>query len=405
MKQRTVIILWIIAIVLGIAAYFVKFHGNEESIAQTKLSPGDKILPSLPIRELSSVTLHQGEDTTTLVRGQDDLWTIKERADYPANHELLRNLLGALHEVKVTQGFACASTQYGRFGLATSSQDPSDLGLRVTMADAKGNPLAETYLGKFSGATRDSAGRFVRVSGDDSGIYAVGETFPGIYADAPTWLDKQFLAIQNIQSISLSAPSDPDFISWEIKRDSVEANAQFELVGMTDKEIMQLTSTSALRNLFSYTTFQDVLTQEEAEATANPDSKLKRQATVQTFGGLAYTVTFWPQKEKPQPAPDPDSPLPPVQAAYLLTVDLKANLPAHRTKAADETPEDAQKKDAAFKARQDQLKATVKLVNSFKGRIYQVGHTMLAPLQKSRKDFVSVKPPTVASPPVRVPGQ
>ena len=388
MKPRTVAILWIIAIILGLAAYFVKFHSREENRNQTALSPGDLILPDLPIRDLTQVRLHQGNETTTLVRGDNNLWTVAERNHYPANHELLRNLLGSLGSVKVTQGFACQRQHYGRFGLSSESNDSADLGLQVSMFDSKKQAIAEAYLGKFSGTSQSSAGRFIRIGGDDSGIYAVGETFPGIYADAPMWLDKQFISLGNIESVSLSAPDNPAFIPWQVKRASVEVKDQFKLVGMTDQEIMKLTSTSAFRSLFSYTSFQDVLSPTEAKKTANPNAKLKRQAVVKTFDGITYTLTFWPQNQKDQPAPDPESPLPPAQAAYLMTISVSANLAETRAKAIGETPEETDQNDAAFKARQELLKQHLALTKTFQGRIYQIGHTMLAPLQKTRDDFV-----------------
>lgn len=394
MKLRTVAILWVIAIILGLAAYFVKFHGNQEELSKTLLSPGDNILSDLPIRDLTKVTLHQGKDSTTLIRGDDNLWTIVERDNYPVNHELLRNLLGSLGAIKVTQGFPCSSKHYGRFGLSSDSKDETDLGLRVTMINADSKTIAEVYLGKFSGTSSQSAaGRFIRIAGDDSGVYAVGETFPGVYADAPIWLDKQFITIGNIESVSLSAPSDPKFAPWKLKRDSIEAKTQFKLIGITEHEIMKLTSTSTFHNLFSYTSFQDVFNEAEAEKTANPDVSLRRQAIIKTFDGISYIVTFWPQKEKKLPAPDPESPLPPAQGAYLMTVSVSANLAETRPQVADETPEEASQNDAAFKARQELLKEHLTVTKSLEGRVYQIGHTMLEPLQKTRSAFVSVIKP------------
>lgn len=397
MKPRTVIILWAIAIVLGIAAYFVKFQSNDNHSLHTKLTPGEKLLPNLPIREFASITLQQGQDTTTITRGENNLWHVNQRSDYPANHELLRNLLGALGEIKVSQGYPCSAQHYGRFGVAEKSDEESDLGLKVTMTDADGTKTSELYLGKYNGSSQTTMGRFIRLEQDDSGVYVAGETFPGVYADAPAWLDKQFLNVQNIQSISLNAPNDPDFTPWEVARSSPAANAQFQLVGMTDQETMKLTSTGALRTLLAHASFQDVLNDKKAEETATPNSKLKREAIIQTFDGLTYTVTFWPQKSPNQPEADPESPLPAVQAAYLFTVSLQVNLASARTPTADETPENAQKLDDAFLDRQQQLKALVSLVKGFEGRIYQVGHTLLQPLQKSRTDFISVKK-SVSSP-------
>ena len=62
------------------------------------------------------------------------------------------------------------------------------------MLGSKGDQLAEISLGKFSGSIR-VGGRFVRITGDDSGIYAVAETFPGITANPKDWLGKELSLI------------------------------------------------------------------------------------------------------------------------------------------------------------------------------------------------------------------
>lgn len=392
MKQRSVITLWAVAVALGIAAYFVKFHRSSDHQLRTNLSPGEKIMSQLPMAELTTVTIKQGADITTLHRGEDNYWTVNERRGYPANHALLRNLLGSLGQLQVAQGYPCTSEHYGRFGVSTESNEVSDLGLRITLTQADGSELTDIYLGKYNGTRRGTVGRFVRLASDSSGVYAAGETFPGVYADPPAWLDPQFFNIENIQSVSVSAPSDPSFTPWQLKRPSVAPNAQFKLVGMTSHEVMKLTSTGAFRTIFAHTTFQDVLTQDEADQTAQPDSKLKRQALIQTFDGISYTITFWPQKVKPQPTPDPESPLPPVQAAYLLTVTVSAKLPKTRNNTKDESPEISVQKDQAFATYQQAIKTHLALTESYQGKIYQVGHTLLEPLQKLRKDFVSSNP-------------
>lgn len=393
MKPRTVIILWVIAVILGTTAYFVKFHSRTETI-HTNLKAGDKAQPNLQIQELASVTLTQGKDTTTLTRGLDNQWTINERANYPADHKLLRNLLGALAELQVSQGYPCNAKDFGRFGLASESEDENDLGLHITMTNAQGEKLSDLFLGKYNGATRKTMGRFIRISADDSAVYATGETFPGVYADPPAWLDKAFIQIHNIQSVSISAPENPDFKPWKLAKISATQNAQFKLTDLSDKETMRLTSTGAFRTLMAVTSFQDCLSSAEAEKTTNPDKKLNRLAVIDTFDGITYTINFWSQKEKVAPTeetPDPESPLPAVQAAYLMTVAITADLPESRTKAPDEKPENSKQLDLQFQTRQAFLKNQITLTKSFSGRTYQVGHTMLEPLLKSRQDFVSKK--------------
>ncbi len=382
MKSRTVIILWAIAILLGITAYIVKFHGNDEHVTRTQLRPGQRLIENLPIRDITSVTLSQGGQTTRLVRSDSNgepQWGVAERADYPINYGLLRNLLGALSELEVTQGYPSTGEHYNRFGLAATSDQPDEQALRVTMTGKEGATVAEVFFGKFSGTSR-AGGRFIRIASDDSGVYAVGETFPGITASPKDWLSKDFLQIEQIESIALSAPADPDFTPWKLVRHpntdgSPNPKGQLTLDGMTDQETMQLTSTNPLRDLFSYATFQDVLSSNEAAESADPDVKLKRQAVITTFTGLTYVLDFWPQKEKPKD-PDADPRLPALQPSYLLTVKVSA-----------------EKNDAAVPV-------------MFQDRIYQISQSTIAPLQKKRSDFVTPKnKPSASTPPVRVPAQ
>jgi len=405
MKSRTVIILWSLAIVLGIAAYFVKFHGKEESLTQTKLAPGDRLFESLPIRDITTVTIEQGEKVTHLVREKNDVWGVKERDGYAINYELLRNLLGALNDLEVTQGYPAASEYFARFGLADeNAKEDKERGyegaIKVTMAGADGSELAQVYFGKFSGSTR-VGGRFVRIAGDDSGLYAVGQTFPGVTADPKDWLGKDFLKIDQMQTVSLSAPAAPSFKTWKLTRPTPQG--QFTLDGMTADETMQLTSTNALRNLFQYSGFQDILSPKRSTELADPDAKLKRHAVITTFDGLTYTLAFWPEKPTPKDK-DADPRLPAVQPKYHLTISVAADIPKERPKTADEKPEDAKRLDAAFaqfqKAAQDKLAAA----KALDGRIYQVSQSFVSPLLKKRSDFVSAKTaPSAASPPVRVP--
>ena len=408
MKSRTVIILWIVAIVLGVFASIVQFGSDDHSATHTTLSPGDKILPGLPIREISKVTVTQGDDVTQLVKLEGDSWGVTQRDNYPVNYEKLRNLLGALGELEVTQGYPSASEHLARFGLMENSETPGERALRVTMEKADGTTVADVFLGKFSGTSRTS-GRFMRISSDDSGVYAVGETFPGISATPKDWLGTDFLKIEKIKSISLRAPGDPAFKPWKLIRHpntdgTVNENGQFKLDGMTEKETMQLTSTGSLRNLLSYSSFQDILTEEQAGEKADPDAKLKREAVISTFDGLTYTITFWPQKEQPKDT-EADPRLPAVQTDYLLTVKVSADIQEKRAPGEEEKPEEAKKKDAEHAAKVKALKEKLTTIKGFQNRIYQVSQNIVSPLLKKRTDFAkTIKPkPTAVSPPVRIP--
>ena len=371
MKFPTVIVLWLIALALGITAYFVKFHNSEEALARTNIAPGEKLFSSLPVRDIYAVTLTQGEDVTHLIRGENNVWGIKERNNYEINYELLRDLLGSLNSLDITQGYPTSEEYFSRFGLSDEIPErDAELGykgaIKVTMLGLNGDQLAEISLGKFSGSIR-VGGRFVRITGDDSGVYAVAQTFPGVTANPKDWLSKGFLKIDQMQSITVTSPADPDFADWKLMRE--DAQSQFWLVDMKPNEIMKLTSTNAFKNFFNYSSFRDLLTEEKVAELSEPDEKLRRNAVITTFDGLSYTLEFWPHKPLPKD-PNADDRLPPPAISYNLTVTISADPETKLEEAAQE------KLDAA---------------KDFEGHIFEISGSIIAPLQKMRSDFYTIK--------------
>lgn len=388
MKSQTVIILWIIALTLGITASIVKFGKDEDDATRTKLSPGDRLVGDLPIRKVTKVRLQKGKETATLVKLDQETWGVSERDNYPLNYELLRNLLGALSELEVTQGYPTENSQRQRFGLAADSanNDLSDQATLITILDGNGSVIEDVYLGNYTG-TAQSAGRFLRIGSDESSVYMVNETFPGVTALPKDWLNKDFLQIDQIESIEVSAPADSGFKSWKLIRESKtdgspNPNVQFILADMSENEVMELTSTGRFRNLLSYSNFQDVMSIEQASARAGSDPKLKRHAVITTSNELIYHLDFEPEKKQAMSVEE-DSRLPPIPPGYLLSIKASAiqtdNKPGNNDDAKN-NPEAAAKVLA--------VKQKLEKANLFMGRVYLVNETIISPLLKKRSDFV-----------------
>lgn len=304
MKIRTAIILWVTAIALGILCYFIKFNQNNNSIAKTKLKAGQKLIPNLPTRDISRVTLTLGDFKTELVKldpkSADSLWGVSERNQYPADQELLRKLLGSLGEIKVSQAFPCIEEHYHRFSLLEKSEKASQRALHITMYLPDGSEAAELYLGKLSGGqqtafSEGASGRYVRLANDDSGVYTLGEIFPGIGASPENWLKKDFLIITQLESVELSAPNDTEFRSYKIQRSP--QNTGLEVSDLASDEVMKLTSTNGITKLFNTSSFIDVLNEERFNENRNPDTKLTREALIKTTEGFNYKLSITPEKE------------------------------------------------------------------------------------------------------------
>jgi hypothetical protein len=390
MKSQTVIILWIVALTLGITASIVKFGKDEESVTRTKLSPGDRLVSHLPIRKVAKVTLQKDKQSATLVKLDQETWGIKERDNYPVNYELLRNLLGALSELEVTQGYPTEASQHQRFGLAADSggKDSPDQATLVTIIDGNDSVIEEVYLGNYTGTTQN-AGRFLRIGSDTSGVYMVNETFPGVSALPKDWLNKDFLQIDQIASIEVSAPADPEFKTWKLIRQSKadgspNPTGQFILADMSKNEVMELTSTGQFRNLLKYSNFQDVLSTEQASASAGPDPKLRRHAVIATYDGLTYHLDFQPEKKQTKLANE-DSRLPPIPPGYLLSIKISAS-PTDEKPNTNGTAEKDPDESASVLALRQKLEES----HLFAGRVYLVSETIISPLLKKRSDFVKI---------------
>ncbi len=389
MKSQTVILLWIIAIVLGIVACIIKFGSDDENQTRSRLAPGELIIANLPIREITKVSLSQGGENTTLVRIDDNEWVITERDNYPIDYELLRNLLGALSELTVTQGYPAGDKHHVRFGLASDNTDAinsMDQALAATIFRGENAVVEKVYLGKILGTSRNG-GRFIRLGSDAGAVYTVNETFPGVSASPRDWISKDFLKIDQIESIKVTAPADPHFTEWQLIRQpktdgSPNPEGQFQLADLGENEVMQLTSTNTFRNLFAYSNVVDVISDAQASEVANPDPKLKRQVTIRTHDGLNYVLNMQPLNEQP-PAMERDDRLPPTPSNYLLTIgissDVSENSPASHDKTSEESA-GASGQDASTQQRLVEAK-------SLTGRIFQVSHSTIAAFLMTRSDF------------------
>ena len=95
MNRKRVLILWIIAAVLGIAVAVAKVNQNRGAQAVTDLKRGDLLFASIPVGEVTSVTIEDHDQSVTLAKS-DDGWVVRERADFPVNLQMLAGFFDKL---------------------------------------------------------------------------------------------------------------------------------------------------------------------------------------------------------------------------------------------------------------------------------------------------------------------
>jgi len=391
MNKRQVIILWAIALALGAAVTTVKLGQNESSHSATNRAPGQTLFESFPATEAATVEIQGTNGTVTLTR-KDGKWVVAQRDGFPANNTYVNDFIRTISELKVTRGMQAGPSLAPRFGMDESAGVPDERGLTATFKDASGKEIAKVALGKKIGGDSAPAmagmgmgggavGRYVRNFADDSGFYAVGEMVPSVSDEVKRWLADGFINPEKIKTITMSLPDKSD-ADWKLVRDNDEAELKLDAAAAT--EVLEAPAAAALKNLFSYARFEDVVPADKvAERSAD---KGKHTAVIETFEGFVYTITLTPTKAAAAPAePAKHGMEPPATDNYLMRVAVTAELPKERKKEDGEKPEDAKTKDTAFTERLKVLTEKLAKEKALEGITFEVAKSTVEPLLKDRK--------------------
>lgn len=381
MSKRQVIILWAIALLLGVLVLVVKLNQRDPAQLATERKPGDTLFESFPASEVVQVTIEGPRDSITLRQSGED-WVLAERDDYPADTTAVLGLIRTIHDLEVKRAVEANPSYAARFGMDPEADSEDDHGLVLRFFDGSGESLATVTLGKnlesnastsMPGATM-MVGRWLRNHADESGIYATTEMFPSVSVEAKNWLRDTFISPEKIQSVSVTQP-DSKLLEWKLERKTEEA--AFQIVGGKPNEVANASNANRLGSLLSYARFEDVipaaeLEQRQAEAGT-------RTTVIQTFEGFTYTLTMTPSSGSTE--------------EYLLQVKVEATLPDVRKKAEGETEEQAKAADQAFTERRQQLQDKLDEAKFFEGRTYLMSKSDLSLLLNERGDMVTVVQP------------
>src|SRR4051794_8776562 len=91
-------VLLFVGVILGLVGFFV-YQRDRSSWGSADTKAGSKAMPDLPINDVAQVTIQQTGKEVTLLK-KDDVWSVRERSDYPANFTQLSASLRKLWEMK-----------------------------------------------------------------------------------------------------------------------------------------------------------------------------------------------------------------------------------------------------------------------------------------------------------------
>jgi hypothetical protein len=377
MKGKQLVILLLVVAALG-GAWMVLSKRNRSSWSETSADAGGKIV-EFPINDVAHLVIKAPAGELNLVK-KSDVWTVKERADYPASFEQVSGLIRKLWELKTVQEVKVGASQLPRLELDEKSATI------VTFQDKDDKPLSAVVVGKkhlrkgeggdqFGGPSDGfPAGRYVKPAAG-ARVSLVSETLDEVDPKPERWLAKDFIKVDGPKSIAVTGPQ-----NWSVSREST--SAEWKLADAKPDEKLDTGKTAALGSIFASPSFTDVQA---------PDVKLEEPtttATIETFDGFHYELKIG--------KPNGDN--------HPVLVNVSANFPKERSPGKDEKPEDKERLDGEFIVKLKKLEEKLAAEKKMEGRAYLVAKYVVDPLLKDPAALLPDKPAAPVQPTTSAPG-
>src|SRR2546421_1575328 len=98
MNRKQLILLIVVGVIVGgFGLYSYKARNSSWEDASQKL--GKKVIKNFPINEVERIAIKQPQAQLTLAK-KNEVWTVQERSDYPANFETVSEFLRKVWDLK-----------------------------------------------------------------------------------------------------------------------------------------------------------------------------------------------------------------------------------------------------------------------------------------------------------------
>lgn len=369
MNRKQFLVAVAVLVVLAAAAGGVALS-DRSAWKSTDARAGEKAVSGLKIADVAEIAIKDSAGELHLQRGTSG-WTVRERADFPADTDRVAAMLVALAEAKVVQSEPLAESQRARLELVEPKDKAAGAGTLVELKDAKGAALGRLLLGKkivkpsamasMGRPEADATGRYVIAGDDAKTVLALGDPLLQAVANPQSWVVKDLLRVEGSKTISSSK-------GWTVSRNTEGMDWKLGGSGRTP----DLQKATDLSSSLGWVNLVDVVADP-----AKADTGLDHPVTIQskTFDGLDYTLRIGK----------------PVGSNYYVRFTVAGEPPAKRTPEKNEKAEDKTKKDKDFEDRRKKLLEKVEGEKKLEGWTYLVSKTTLDPLLRDRAQLLPEK--------------
>jgi hypothetical protein len=379
-RQQLITLIILVVVVGGLGLFLLKRENASWNTPDTRA--GGKVLGEFPLNDVAKVHIKGATNEITLVK-KDDIWTVQERDNYPANFSKVGEAIRKLWDIKVVQPQTATAETLSRFQLLPPGQGSNSATL-VELKDKDGKAIAALRAGKkhmsqnagggFGGEWPD--GRDVMSGEDVKTVALVKDALTDLEPQAEQWVDKDFFKVARIQSIDVSSPESTN--NWSVTRES--ESGEWHLADLPAEKELDKTKTSSLGGLLASPYFNDLALGKKPEEMGFDHP---RQVTIKTFDNFTYTVLIGATNS---------------EGNYYVKVDVKAALPETREAKPDEKPEEKEAADKAFKTKQEELSTKLKKEQRLKDWTFIVAKWTVDPLLRSKPELIADKKPEVKPP-------
>jgi hypothetical protein len=369
MSRKQFLVAVAVLVVLAAAAGGVALS-DRSAWTNTDARAGQKAISGLKIADVAEITIRDSSGELHLQRGVSG-WTVRERADFPADTDRVAAMLVALAEAKVVQSEPVPESQRARLELVEPKDKAAGAGTVVELKDAKGGTLGRLLLGKkivkpsamasLGRPETDATGRYVLAGDDAKTMLALGDPLLQAVANPQIWVVKDLLRVEGSKTISSSK-------GWTVSRNTEGMDWKLGGSGQTP----DLQKATDLSSSLGWVNLVDVVADP-----AKADTGLDHPVTIQsrTFDGLTYTLKIGK----------------PADSNYYVRFAVAGEPPAKRTPGTNEKAEDKAKKDKDFDDRRKKLLEKVQGEKKLEGWTYLVAKTTVDPLLRDRAQLLPEK--------------
>ena len=288
MKSKTIGLLAGITL-FGIVLAVIANREPSTTIPQS----GQVLFPELMsvVNDVNEVVIETNEQTITLVR-DENLWRVKEKANYRANLEKVKQAIVGLADLRIHEPKTKNPELYERLGLQDSHQEGSP-SKTVTIKTTDNPEYAKLVVGNQKPAKGNSrmSDIYVRKPDDPQTWLVVGNLPLETIQDE--WLDKEVTALttKRVRQVTVSHPKGKTLHLAKSKPEDLDF--QLDSIPLGFKISSQFNVNNVVGSLVQLS-LEDVKPLAEVDFVGNPGVS----AVLETFDGLRLHVHTTKQEEK-----------------------------------------------------------------------------------------------------------